>query len=117
MSEPPTLDPAALARLKQLGGLDLARKMLELYLSLAPDRQRAAVQALQAADANGVERAAHTLKSAAGNVGAVRLQRTAGELESLAAAGSVDQTLGERMVQEYEASIEALRHVLEELES
>lgn len=70
----------------------------------------------EAGDAGVVQHAAHTVKSSAGNLGAVHLQRSAEALESLAAAGTVDELLIQRTVEHYESSEGALRRVLQELE-
>jgi HPt (histidine-containing phosphotransfer) domain-containing protein len=114
MSDALVLDRSALERLRRMGGADLVRRMVELYLANAPERMRTLSDAAAAEDAAGVERAAHMMKSSAGNLGAVRLQRTAEALEAVAADGNVDAQLVERLLSDMEASIVALRNVLEE---
>jgi HPt (histidine-containing phosphotransfer) domain-containing protein len=54
------------------------------------------------------------MKSSAGNLGAVRLQRTAEALEASAGRGAIDEQLVARLVREYEDSARALRGALEE---
>jgi HPt (histidine-containing phosphotransfer) domain-containing protein len=115
MSEAPVLDPAALARLRKLGGTALVRQMIELYLANGAERIGLVRDGAAAGDAALVERAAHTMKSSAGNLGAVHLQRSAEALESLAGAGRIDATFVRRAIADYEASEVALRRVLKEL--
>ncbi|MBR9990172.1 MAG: Hpt domain-containing protein [Gemmatimonadetes bacterium] len=90
--------------------------MAELYLEHGPLRIRALREGAAAGDADQIERAAHTLKSSAGNLGAVRLQRLAEGLEAAAAAGVIDRDAIERTVHEYEESAAALRSMLEGIE-
>lgn len=88
--------------------------MVELYLSGGPARVHEITNGAAAGDAARVERAAHGLKSSAGNVGAERLQHTAAELEAFAADGNIDMEIVARLVREYEESVDALRRVLED---
>lgn len=105
----PVLEAAAMERLHRLGGDSLVQQMIALFLEHAPTRQAAVRTACDAADANALERAAHTLKSTAGNLGATRLQRTAETVEALAAEGTVDADLCRRLVTECDEAVEALR--------
>lgn len=114
LSEDPVLDGVALDRLRSIGGGDLVRRMIELYLDGGPGRIRNVTEGAAAGDISAVERAAHSIKSSAGNLGAIRLQRTAEALEAAAAAGAIDARLVERIAQDFEASAAALRDVLEE---
>jgi HPt (histidine-containing phosphotransfer) domain-containing protein len=114
MNDEPVLDASALERLRRIGGADLARRMIELYLESAPERVRTLGEAAAAGDVMRVERGSHMMKSSAGNLGAVRLQRTAEALEAAAAAGTIDVQLVQRLVSEFAASAAALRKVLEE---
>jgi HPt (histidine-containing phosphotransfer) domain-containing protein len=82
------LDPEAIARLRRLGGDSLAASLAALFLDLAPRRLAAARAALDADDADAVRRAAHSLKSSAGNVGAFVLLEAAGQLETAAEEGA-----------------------------
>jgi HPt (histidine-containing phosphotransfer) domain-containing protein len=114
LSEPPVLDGTALERLRRLGGPDLVRRLVELYLANGPERMRSLSDGAAEGDADRVERGAHTMKSSAGNLGAVRLQRTAEALEASAAEGTIDSQLVARLVREYDESAAALRSLLEE---
>ena len=81
------LDPAALARLRRLGGIKFTREMIDLFLDYAPKKVAEARRAQLAGDLAGVGKAVHPIKSSAGNVGAVRLQEWATRLELDAKAG------------------------------
>ena len=82
------LDPEAIARLRRLGGDALAGKMAALFLDLAPPRLAAARVGLEAGDLDAVRRAAHSLKSSSGNVGAYAMVEAAGRLEDDAERGA-----------------------------
>lgn len=83
------LDPAAMARLVRLGGADLARRVVTLYLELTPQRLAASASGISRGDAAAVELAAHTLRSSAANVGATAVASLALEVERLAGAGAL----------------------------
>lgn len=79
-----TLDPAALERLRKLGGDKFAGDMIALFLSYGGQKVAEAEAAGQAGDLTGVARALHALKSSAGNVGAVGVQQLAAHAEQAA---------------------------------
>lgn len=80
-------DDAALERLEGLGGASLVCRMGELFVSLGTERVAAARAGVTYGDLDTIERAAHSLKSSAGNVGAVELQARAEAVERAAAEG------------------------------
>ena len=77
-------DARALDRLKRFGGGKLLEEMIALFLSVAPERMATARQAHEARDLPTLERAMHSLKGSAAQLGALRLQRLSGEGERLA---------------------------------
>ncbi|HXG89864.1 MAG TPA: Hpt domain-containing protein [Vicinamibacterales bacterium] len=86
----PALDPKVLATLRQLnqpGEPDVVGEVLALFRVDAPGRIEAITQAAAAGDSAGLQRAAHTLKGAAGSIGATELQRVCRALEEAARAG------------------------------
>ena len=92
------VDPAALDRLRSWGGDVLLGRMITLFEELAPERVEALEDGLAAGDLERVERAAHSLKSSAGNLGADELRRQAGRVEEAAAKGDsarMDGLVGE----------------------
>jgi len=86
--EPEVLEAAALDRLLRVGGQDFVIEMIDLFLLHAPERIAAAIAAAAAGDLVTVHRSAHSLKSTAANIGAVRLQALAAEVESSASTGA-----------------------------
>jgi HPt (histidine-containing phosphotransfer) domain-containing protein len=86
MSDETDLDPAAVARLRRLGGPKLLREMLRLFREQAVAAIPAARAAHAAGDLAAVEQAVHSLKSSAGNVGARRLQELSDAIERRAEA-------------------------------
>lgn len=77
------LDPTALQRIDSIGGPVLVGKMIDLLLANAPERLEKAVTAARNRDWRAVEEAVHSLKSSAGNVGAVELQELAARIEEM----------------------------------
>ena len=83
------IDPAAIEMLRELGGddePDLLAELVGVFLTDAPERLRDMHTALAEGDFELLERAAHTLKSSAANLGAVLLCQHAKSLEAAARA-------------------------------
>jgi len=87
IGEEPAGDPAALERLTRWGGDALRTQIVEMFLARAPDQIAAALDAARRGDAEGVRSIAHTLKSSAGQLGAVSMQRLCQDAEHRAQAG------------------------------
>ncbi len=66
------------------GDPELLLDLIQMFLDDAPDRIASIGTALQSKDFEGIERAAHSLKGSAGNLGAVLLQ---GDCETMQNAG------------------------------
>lgn len=75
-------DVDALKRLERFGGLKLRNELTTLFLQEAPARIASARAALVGGNAEGVRTMAHMLKSSAGQMGALRVQRLCEQLES-----------------------------------
>ena len=118
MSDQPIIDQSAIARLKEWGGLELPRKMIDLFLSHSPERMDQIREGFSTSEARKAETGAHSLKSSAGNVGAVRLQKLAQEAEFL--AEKEDMTALGEMLPEMEvafgAACDELKSLLEGME-
>lgn len=89
------LDLSVVARLQDLdpngeGGFFAA--LVDDYLAVVAEVAPAIAVAIAASDAAAMEEAAHTLKGAAGNVGAVRVESQAAGLIRLARAGRMAET-------------------------
>src|SRR5712671_2528529 len=84
MNEPKPFDPAAIERLFKLGGQKFTLEMIDLFGSYGGKKLAEARQAQQTGNLKALADAAHPLKSSAGNVGAVRVQELAAQVESSA---------------------------------
>ena len=84
MNESSAFNPAALERLCRLGGDKFAGEMIDLFSSYGAKKIGEARQAQQTGNLVALAAAAHPLKSSAGNVGAVRVQELAAQVESSA---------------------------------
>jgi HPt (histidine-containing phosphotransfer) domain-containing protein len=107
------LDRAAIARLLRLGGDRFLKQILDLFLQQARATIAAADAAHASADLAGVERAVHSLKSSAGNVGARAVQDLAGTIELLAES-SAGEKVGP-LLRDLRAAFERLEPHLEHL--
>lgn len=104
------LDPAAVERLRRVGGEKLLRDMIDLFLTHAPGRVANAMAARDEGDVRTLERAVHSLKSTAGNLGGTAVQLLSQEIEDLAAAGDLDAAAAR--LPELERRFERLRSSL-----
>lgn len=82
-------DSAAIARLRKLGGDKFAAEMITLFLDYAGKKVAEAQAGQSAGDWKRVADATHPIKSSAGNVGALLVQKLAAEAEH---AARTDQT-------------------------
>lgn len=98
------LDPLAIERLRRLGGEELVRTVIELFLTHAGPKVAGIRGALDAGDLDAVGRAAHSVRSSALSLGADALCEAAAEIERLA---------GERRVAELEAELPAMEAAFE----
>lgn len=85
----PVLEAAALERVRNVGGDKLVARLVTTFLDAAPSRVDALVAASAAGELEATEKAAHSLKSMAANVGAVRLQALVEAMEYAARQGDV----------------------------
>ena len=90
----PVIDSATIETLRELGGDDdpgLVLELIDLFLQDASDRMQTIRAAWEAGDLQAVARAAHALKSASANIGALGFSTTCKEVELGAKAGDPDQ--------------------------
>lgn len=104
------IDSEAIEILRSFGGAKLVRDMIALFVAGTPVRLDAARAAAASGDADGVRRAAHSLKSSAGQFGAREMETLCGQAEVLAAEGRDDELF--RIVPEIERSFETARQEL-----
>lgn len=90
MSSAQVIDRAAADYLVKLGGLEFLDRMIEVFSAHPPHLLEEATVALAAGRLEPVERAGHSLKSSAANIGAVAMREMAARVEKAAAAGQVD---------------------------
>ncbi|MBA2512588.1 MAG: PAS domain S-box protein [Rubrobacteraceae bacterium] len=112
--EPP-LDEAVLAGLRELqeeDEPDILEELAGMFLGDAPGRIEEIRASLQRGDAGGVERAAHTLKGGAGNMGATGMSRLADRLQD--AGRGDDLSDAPRLLRELEDELGRVRQALEE---
>ena len=103
---------AAVAKLHQLGGSEFVRRMIDMFFDYAPKRLAAAQTALLAGDLPGVEKSVHPLKSSAGQLGAVRIQELAAQIEKMAMERRVEALPA--LLAELDASLAGIRPLLEQ---
>jgi CheY-like chemotaxis protein len=87
----PHVDPQVIESMLVLGGggTELLKRMVDIYLQDAPGRVAAMREGIEGRDSGTVGRAAHALKSASANLGAVALAELCRRVERLCLAGSL----------------------------
>ncbi len=112
------LDPDVLAGLRDLGSPgdgepDILTELVDLFLEDAEPRLSTLREAIASGDAEGVERAAHTLKGSAGNMGARRMSMIAASLQDAGTSG--DLSGAATLVEDLETEYSRVKPALEEL--
>ena len=95
-----------------LGDRDLAEQVVRSFLDDVPGQIEQLREHIRARDARSAERQAHSIKGAAGNVGALTLQARAKKLEELGASG--DTAGMKREIDEFEEDFDNVRAVMKE---
>jgi PAS domain S-box-containing protein len=105
-----SLEPEALAGLKELGGDDFLREVIETFLDDAPALIASLRESLKRGDAQELRRAAHTLKSNGQTFGATSFADLCRRLEDRAKRDELDGAAGlvDRIEHEYAAFADAL---------
>jgi two-component system sensor histidine kinase BarA len=80
-------DADVLLRLEELGGKPFVSRMIDVFVSSARKQLASAWQSERDGDHLAISRAAHSLKSSARNLGAVRVAELADQIEDRAADG------------------------------
>jgi HPt (histidine-containing phosphotransfer) domain-containing protein len=97
--------------LDEVGGAELVEEMINLVLASIPERIAAIRDALHGSDTACVAARAHSIKSSAGNVGAMRLLSLANDIEARARVGDLgDDTLA--LMAELEAEFSRVHSAL-----
>ena len=84
MNNQTVLDDVIINRLRDLGGDKFLKELIDLFIEHTPEKVKDAIAGGEEGDWKRVERAVHSIKSSAGNLGAVSLQDLAGKIEQLA---------------------------------
>jgi HPt (histidine-containing phosphotransfer) domain-containing protein len=82
MTDESPVDLAVIARLEEWGGPTLRVKMMELFITHGPERLEGIRKGLEEGDDSLADRSAHSLKSSCANLGAEKLRRLAGTMET-----------------------------------
>lgn len=93
MTDRAALDPAVVGRLRLLtppGEPDVLREILTVFRGEVPRRVERLKAAWRAGDAQGVQRAAHSLKGSSGNIGADTLFEVCRSIDERARAGDLN---------------------------
>jgi HPt (histidine-containing phosphotransfer) domain-containing protein len=118
MKDLPLLESRAMERLEEWGGPPMQRKMIEIFLVHTPNRMEQIREGLNHSEPSAVEAGAHTLKSSAGNLGAIRLQGLCEKIERIAEGrdlGDADNWLPD-LEAVYSATCRELEKLLEGME-
>lgn len=112
------IDQDAIDRLVEWGGNKLLSQMLRLFLDNTPERFAQIENGLaEGGDLEEAHRGAHSLKSSAGNVGAMEVSELAARLEAATKAGAVGDAdvadLHEQLRSAYAQAEARLREILE----
>ena len=117
MAESEVIDRAALDLLLEMVGDDAEffAEIIETFFDDSPKLLAAAQEALAAADAEALRRAAHSLKSNSANFGAMELSQKCKELEEMAKSSTLDGASGliDQVAAEYEKAEAALKAIQE----
>ena len=112
------LDHDVLAGLRELGAPqngepDILTELVDIFVEDAEPRLAALREAVASGDAEGIERAAHTLKGSAGNMGARRMSVIASDLQDAGTSG--DLSTAASLLQNLEFEYDRVKPALEEL--
>lgn len=106
-------DSVAIQRLRKVGGADLVRQMVRLFLENTPKRIADMTAGSRTGDWKTVERAGHSMKSSAAYLGLTGLSAQAARLEDLASRG-LDREAGP-LIQDVSDAFPAFRSLLQDL--
>ncbi len=117
MGNPDVLDPVVVASLRELtppGEPDVLTEVLKLFLDEAPKRLERLRDAWQERNAPDLQRAAHSLKGSAGNIGAKRMYEICRQLDERGKANDFPgaKHLIESLAAEFRSVEEEIRQLL-----
>lgn len=106
------IEPSAIASLKKIGGSNLVKKMILAFHKNVPNRILSAYEGAKNREIEDIERAAHSIKSSAGNLGAVQMQGLSQNLEKI--AGRKENADYQALISELEKSYYAFKLYLDQ---
>lgn len=104
-----------LAILYDMGGTDLVQKVLQLFFDNMPPELQKIKTAMSANDMETVRHAAHSIKSAAANVGAIQLSKLALAVEQAARDGLPDADALAMLEQAYHKAVKILQQEMDDV--
>ncbi len=111
-AEPAPVDLDGFRRMMREGDVEeVVDEMIEAFVADAPGRMKQLAEVVAQRDANAIERAAHTLKSAAATIGAHGLADLLKQTEAAGRAGEIERAAGliARLSREQESVLTYLR--------
>lgn len=109
------IDPSHLSELFTLGGVEIAREVVDLFSERGPKRAAELDAALEMSDAVTLANSLHSLRGMASQLGLIRLAGEARALEEACKRGELLRARIAALPAEVERSIVALRALLEDL--
>jgi HPt (histidine-containing phosphotransfer) domain-containing protein len=106
----PPLDRDVLVRLRELGGAELLSDLAETFLRDAPVRLAELRRAVEASDADLIERSAHALRGSSGSMGATQMAQFCARLQDAGARRDLAQSV--ELLGRLEAEFGRVRPVL-----
>lgn len=113
MTDDCIIDEAVLRRLHTLGGPEFVSEMIGIFVEQVPRRGDSVLAGVRENSLDAVRRAAHSLVSTSGHIGAQRMLRLAEALEGAADAHDWDAV--RRLAPELRPAFEEARAVLDRL--
>lgn len=115
----PEFDVKSIELLNRVGKPGFAKKMASMFERSAPAKVSVITLALQSGDRTAISDAAHSLKSSAGQMGAISLQAVAEKIETAAESSEMNALapLVESLKAELNAALEWLSAVTDSGES
>jgi len=92
------------------GDVELLKEVITIFLEDTPGLLANLYVSIRSCDANAVERAVHTLKGAAANISAKRLQQLSQQVQQMLKKNDVMHLLA--FIEDFEENYEKLDHVL-----
>lgn len=87
------IDQDVFEKLLEIGGPQLARRVIDLFFEHTPSKIESLRLGLSSQELKTIERAAHSIKSSAANLGLENLRQVASQLEQAANQGQLESCI------------------------